>query len=101
MITHRIFFKKSPTSIRLAAQGDTFVRETGPVAIEVPPGADGAGETENSAALMEAVQSLLEGLGELECRRQQSISQLRELAVELAYAMTAHVGSWYTGISRA
>lgn len=104
MTTHRINFSRSPATVRVAPRAESFVRETGPAAMEIPIGGSaGANEDQHSAAalekltkeheqaLREATQAMLDEIGELEMRRQQSIGELRELAVELACAITTHV----------
>lgn len=102
MITRRIELSRSPTHVRLgnpiaatragevhAGVGPTE-NLTGTTAVEQPEsGLQGAGEQKHQ--LDEAVDAIFEAVADLEVRRQQSIDELRELAVELACAITSHV----------
>lgn len=105
MITHRIHLSRSPDAVRIEQQSESFVRETGRAAVELPEGspspaaanhqgnADAAAEAaaKHESAVAESMQAIFDEIRELEARRQQSIDELRELAVEIACAITTHV----------
>jgi hypothetical protein len=107
MIVRRIQLSGSPRSVRLGCSadsvGDGDNRAVGDTSSGVsPPNVDAQAGIPNSAAVAElseeqhaglvrSIESIFEAIAELEERRQNSIVELRELAVELACAITSHV----------
>lgn len=98
MIVRRIQLSDPPAGVRLGCSADSVGDSSGVSSRNVGGQADNqslpvveASPEEQRAGLAHSVESIFEAIGELEDRRRNSIVELRELAVELACAITSHV----------
>jgi len=100
MITRRIHLCRPPTDVRLdevvdkdrtCARNDGQPQDSPRAIMSNEPQANAAASVEPVPDLTETVASIFEEIAELEDRRQGSIDELRELAMELACFIASHI----------
>jgi flagellar biosynthesis/type III secretory pathway protein FliH len=91
MTTRRIRLTRPPSNVRLASPSAEAASWPPDAARRPQPEPVPTASSEASHDIAQTVESIFDAIAELERRRQQSVDELRELAIELACAITSHV----------